>query len=197
MAEHLSPNQPESLEDQPQPESAESARERAERLASLETKAEADKTEQIEQLADARAEIDKVEEAASQPAPPEKSGASQPGDLPAAKKQIYAQSLRTIQDHLPSKAGIRFSRFIHRPAIEKISEATAKTVMRPSLTLGVSLGTLVGSGFFLYLAKKQGFALRGGEFLLSAGLGGLIGLAIEGIYRVVRRLARKTKAEPA
>ncbi len=197
MAEHLEQNQPESLENQHQPESAEAKAEQAERLAKLEAEGEAQAAARTEQLAEARAEIAETADETEQPARPERHEQIRPGDLAAAKKQSYRQSLKTIQNQLPSRKAVGFSRLIHQPLIEKIGEATAKTVMRPSLTLGVALGTLIGSSFFLYLAKQHGFALRGGEFLLSAGLGGLVGLSIEGLYRLAKRLPRKTKSEQA
>lgn len=50
------------------------------------------------------------------------------------------------------------SKVIHQPAVQSISEATAKTVARPTGLLTGSLVALVGSSLALYLARHYGFS---------------------------------------
>lgn len=50
------------------------------------------------------------------------------------------------------------SKVIHQPAVQTISEATAKTVARPTGLLTGSFVALVGSSLALYLARHYGFS---------------------------------------
>lgn len=102
------------------------------------------------------------------------------------KEASYWDTLRSMQRHL-TPASRRFSKLIHSPAIEKTSEVVGATVARPSVTLGATI-TAVVVGSFLYLtARAYGFALSGSELLLSLIVGGLLGLAVEGIAKLFKQ----------
>ena len=190
MAEDIKPDQPEHLENH-EPVSPETSQEQAERLAKLEAESKPQTAEQAEQhIAEAREQVAEATEEVEQPTPPPSQEQARPHDLSGAKRRAYTETLNDLQAKLPPTAA-GFSRLIHRPLVEKISEATAKTLMRPSLTLGIALGTVLGGGAFLYLARRHGFGLTGGEFLLSAGLGGLFGLLIEGVVKLLKRGPRR------
>ena len=71
------------------------------------------------------------------------------------------------------------SRIIHQPAIDAASEATAKTIARPSGILGGGICAFAGSLFFLYFAKHDGFHYNYLLFLVFFIGGFAIGLLFE------------------
>jgi hypothetical protein len=101
-------------------------------------------------------------------------------------KLNYADTMRSVQKRL-SPASRTFSKVIHAPIIEKTSEVLENTVARPSVTLGTTLtALLVGSVFYL-TAYHFGYMLSGSELLFSFIVGALIGIVIEGLWRVAVR----------
>lgn len=108
------------------------------------------------------------------------------------KEQTYKHTLSSIQRELPTRFARSFSKVIHQPIIEKTSEVTGKTIFRPSLMLGVSVGALLGGSLFYLLAKRYGFPISGSEFLLFGIIGGLLGLASEALRYLFRKIAKKT-----
>jgi hypothetical protein len=102
------------------------------------------------------------------------------------KQNAYEQTLKRIQDQLraPEKA---FSRFIHQKSVEKISNAGAQTIARPSGILGGGILSLAGSALLLYATKRYGFEYNYFVFLILFAGGFAIGLIIEGLLRLKRR----------
>ncbi|MFO0970902.1 MAG: hypothetical protein U0520_00940 [Candidatus Saccharimonadales bacterium] len=98
----------------------------------------------------------------------------------------------TIMHHVHqnmSKSERRFSGFIHKPAVEKTSEALGKTIARPSGIAGATIAAFLGLLSIYSIAKFAGFELSGSEMplLLLAGFG--VGLLVEWFYKVIRSLA--------
>ena len=156
--------------------------ERLERLtpASAERSVEQDKPKH-EQLEQAREKLHSVEL-------PAKRTEQAPHTAPSTWERLreYRHTLISLQHRLkPSQR--RFSRFIHAPAVEKISEKLESTVARPSITLGATLTAALVGGFFYITARRSGFALSGSEFIASLIIGGLIGLSLEFISKSLRR----------
>jgi hypothetical protein len=83
--------------------------------------------------------------------------------------------------------GRAFSKVVHSPAVERTSEALAKTVFRPSISLGASFAALLVGGAFYLSAKRYGFRLSGFESMAAIVAGGLLGGLIEGVGRLFRR----------
>jgi hypothetical protein len=97
-------------------------------------------------------------------------------------QQNYAHTLKSLQRTMTPVAKT-FSRVIHNPAVEAVSEVAGKTVFRPSVTLGATTAATLLGGFVYFVARASGFELAGSEFWLALVVGGLIGLVIEFVYR--------------
>lgn len=94
------------------------------------------------------------------------------------KTRAYQQTLRLIQRGLPTLSR-GFSRIIHQPAIERLSELGEKTIARPSGLLGGGLAATVGLAIMLFYARRNGFALSGSELALFLVIGWGLGLLAE------------------
>jgi hypothetical protein len=102
------------------------------------------------------------------------------------KSEAYKRTLTRTQKSLspPARA---FSKLVHNPAIDTISEVGAKTVARPSGILAGGIFACLGSGLFLWISKHYGYEYN---FLLFAlfFIGGFgVGLIIELLVRLFRR----------
>jgi hypothetical protein len=71
------------------------------------------------------------------------------------------------------------SRIIHQPVIRAVSEATGKTISRPSGLLGGGLVALIGTSGYLYYAKHMGFQYNYFVFTALFVGGFAIGLVLE------------------
>lgn len=80
-----------------------------------------------------------------------------------------------------------FSKFIHTPVVESVSEATAKTVGRNSALMGGSLSVLIIGSVVLVVAKRTGFEIRPSLFILLFLGGTGAGLLIELLIKLVRK----------
>lgn len=100
----------------------------------------------------------------------------------AIKTLRLRQNLTHVQNRLtPTEK--RFSKVVHQPLVQLISETGAKTVGRPSGILGGGLLALVGSLAYLWLTKRYELPYNYGFFLIFFAGGFVIGLAIEyGLY---------------
>jgi hypothetical protein len=101
-------------------------------------------------------------------------------------KLNYTETLASVQRRL-TPVSRSFSKVIHTPAIDKTSEALEKTIARPSVTLGATWTALIVGGLFYLIARRYGYMLSGSELLFSFLVGALIGLALEGVWRALRR----------
>lgn len=102
------------------------------------------------------------------------------------KEAAYNDTMRSLRRRL-KPASRAFSQVIHAPVIEKASEVAAATVFRPSVTLGATLTALIIGGSAYLTARTYGFILSGSEFILSLLAGGIIGLAVEMLGKLIRR----------
>lgn len=94
------------------------------------------------------------------------------------KTRAYQQTLRVIQSGLPALSR-GFSRVIHQPAVERLSELGEKTIARPSGLLGGGLAATLGLAIMLFYARRNGFALSGSELALFLIVGWSLGLLVE------------------
>lgn len=101
------------------------------------------------------------------------------------KTEAYKNSLKKIQSKLPPVQRT-FSRIIHKPIVEMISEPLAKTAARPSGVLGAGLFTLIGSGWLLYISKTYGFAYNLFIFFVLIAAGFIFGITSELVIRFVK-----------
>lgn len=111
---------------------------------------------------------------------------SQPAGLTGYERlRAYRHTLASLQHRLRPRQR-SFSRFIHRPIIERASEVMASTIARPSVALGATVTAALVGGFFYISARRYGFQLSGSEFIVSLLAGGLLGFALEQIGRWLR-----------
>jgi len=102
------------------------------------------------------------------------------------KQLTFNRTLVRVRKHLtaPDKA---LSKFIHSPFVDRLSEATGKTVARPSGFLGGGLVALAGTSVLLYLTKKYGYEFNYLAFLLLFVSGFVAGLLIELLIKLLLR----------
>jgi hypothetical protein len=102
------------------------------------------------------------------------------------KNMAYKRTLKRTRSRLP--APVRpFSRLIHQPVIETMSEFGAKTVARPSGILAGGIAAFLGSSLVLWISRHYGYEYN---FLLFALLfvgGFFVGLIIEMLFRLIKR----------
>lgn len=110
--------------------------------------------------------------------------------LPPPNKAVKENALNlnlTIARSKLSKPGKAFSRFIHRPVVNSLSEVTGKTLIRPSAILCGGIFTVVGSLYYLYATQKTGYKYNFLVALLLFAGGFVIGLVLEMLYRIVSK----------
>lgn len=178
MSERLSPQSHERLRHN----HGELERMAAERLKHHEHKAEKapDRKAEVES---ARAKLEQVEQAA----PQQETGRNTESAMhrPVLTRSLsYKHTMISLRHRLkPAQRG--FSNVIHSPAVESVSEVAAKTVFRPSVSLGAMTGALLIGGTVYLFARNYGFSLRGSEIIFGLIIGGVLGLLIEGLYKTL------------
>lgn len=114
----------------------------------------------------------------------EKADKKPPKSKPAAsftkreKAATYRKQIKTVQAQLP-RASRTFSKVVHNPAIEKVSDAAGKTIMRPSALLG---GAVIGlaAGMTVYaVARYYQYFMPSWILPVLLVLGALLGVAAE------------------
>ena len=110
-----------------------------------------------------------------------------PALINAELKDIaYQRTLRRIQKELP--VAVRtFSKIIHHPLIETISDAGSKTIGRPSGVLAGGICAFLGSSLLLYITKYYGYNYNFLMFAIFFISGFVAGLLIEAAYRIAKR----------
>ncbi len=101
------------------------------------------------------------------------------------KKDAYKRVLKKTQSHL-SAPERTFSKAIHNPTVDKVSDVASKTVARPSGILFGGIGAFVGSLVIFYVSKRSGFSYNYLLFLLVFIGCYFIGLIFELFYRLTR-----------
>lgn len=104
------------------------------------------------------------------------------------KELKYQRTLQSVRKDLsaPERA---FSKAVHNPLVDAVSEAGAKTVARPSGLLAGGIFAFLGSSVFLYIAKHYGYEYNFLLFALFFIGGFFVGLLLELLLRVLRRKA--------
>lgn len=102
------------------------------------------------------------------------------------KDDAYRRTIQKVRGHL-NPVDRAFSKVVHNRIMNPISEASGKTVGRPSGLLGGGIAALAGSCVVLYMAKYYGFRYNFTIFLLLLAGGFATGLLIELLFRFLRR----------
>jgi hypothetical protein len=155
------------------------------KLEQLSNKTERESTEstQARQAEAAREAITQVEPASRRNEKETTAPAHHPTRLD--KQAAYDDTMRSMRRRL-KPASRAFSKVIHAPIVEKTSEVAAKTVFRPSVTLGATFTALILTASLYATARYYGFAISGSEFIFSLILGGIAGFVLELIGRMFK-----------
>lgn len=90
------------------------------------------------------------------------------------QKEAFEHIMSDARSHM-SPASRAFSKVIHNPAVEKVSDALGKTVARPNAILSGSISAfIVVLGFFL-IARHYGYPLSGAETIAAFIVGWILG----------------------
>lgn len=84
-----------------------------------------------------------------------------------------------------------FSKVIHNPVIENISEFTAKTLARPYAILSGGIIAMIGSAIYLYYTRHLGYQYNYFIPILLFTAGLAVGLLVEMFYKVLTVGRRK------
>lgn len=199
MAERLSDREPEQnraesaaeLEKVAAPSEVDQAKiERERRSAEQAERAAAEKLEALK----SREAIERTEQAKSkeqlkperEPKPGE--GAEKPQGLRNKDDQTaFRQEISAIQAHL-SPASRQFSRIVHNPAVETVSEVLEETLFRPAIVLTAAVGAVLVGGVLYLFAKVRGYPFGGSEFVVGLIIGAGLGIIGELVrYPFTRR----------
>lgn len=113
----------------------------------------------------------------------------EPRTTKADKERSFNTTMEHTRRHL-SRSERRFSKFIHKPAVEKTSEILGKTIARPSGIAGSTIAAFLGLLSVYGIAKFAGFALSGSEMPLLLAIGFILGLIVEWVYKAIIAIFR-------
>ncbi len=108
----------------------------------------------------------------------------------ATKKAAYKKTLGHVRRQLPKRERA-FSKVIHQPVVEKLSDVGSKTVARPSGVLAGGICALLGSTFVFYMAKHYGFEYNFLVFILLLVIGFGVGLVVELLWNSTRKIRQR------
>jgi len=90
----------------------------------------------------------------------------------------FEQTMDEVRTHLP-RSTRRFSRFVHRPMVERISDVVGKTIGRPHAILAGGVSAFVAVLSLYFYAKYAGFALQGSETIIAFTIGWALGMLFD------------------
>ena len=150
---------------------AEVIKNRVENESSPAEKSEAEAREQLEKVIE-KSEAEEVKQEKKQPTKAERLITQED------RKDSFKKTMETVQSQLP-KSSRTFSKVIHNPTIEKVSEVTGKTVARPNAILSGSVAAFVLTLAIYTLAKINGYPLSGFETIAAFTIGWLTGMLFD------------------
>lgn len=96
----------------------------------------------------------------------------------AKRKEAYDHTMSEVRGHL-TPASRAFSKVIHNPAVETVSEAAGKTVARPNAVLGGSMTAFFVVLAVFLIARHYGYPLSGSETILAFAAGWVLGIIFD------------------
>lgn len=102
------------------------------------------------------------------------------------KDMAYARTMNRVRQRL-SPVSRGFSRLVHQPVVNSLSEGMAKTVARPSGLFGGGLVALIGTSIYYYISKHYGYDYNFFVFILLLAVGFIGGWSIEVLWRILHR----------
>lgn len=103
----------------------------------------------------------------------------------ATRDKAYQQTMQNIQEEM-SPTSRTFSKIIHNPAVERVSEVVGSTVARPNAILSGSLVAFLLVLAVYSLAKYMGFSLSGFETIAAFIVGWLLGILFDLIRGMIK-----------
>lgn len=98
---------------------------------------------------------------------------------------VYKTEMKQVQAQL-SPTARTFSKVIHNSAVEKVSDAAERTVMRPSALIGgATLGLILGAVVY-FIARANNYLLGNLEIVALFLIGAAVGIVVELAIRRVR-----------
>jgi len=101
------------------------------------------------------------------------------------KRAAYMRSLHRAQTHLSQKERT-FSRIVHRPTIEKISNIASQTIARSSGLLFGSIFAFAGTILFVWFSRRFGIQYNYFIMILLFCGGYLVGVLVEFAWRLFK-----------
>jgi hypothetical protein len=140
----------------------------------------------VKELEKARTQVAETVKVEAQPNPLESLNQSEKAARPAASSYINRElkqvtlrrEIQHIQRNLPPVQRT-LSKVIHQPAVRAVSEATGKTISRPSGLLGGGIVAFLGTTGYFYLAQHVGMAYNYFIVVLLLISGFALGLILE------------------
>jgi hypothetical protein len=105
------------------------------------------------------------------------------------KEMAYTRVLNRTRKQLPAPARA-FSKVIHQPVVNAVSEGLGKSVGRPSGIFGGGLIALIGTAAYYYLTKHYGYTYNYFVFVMLLVLGFLAGWCGELAWKLGRTTRR-------
>lgn len=100
---------------------------------------------------------------------------------PATKRQqvqAFEHIMSDARSHM-SPSAKAFSKVIHHPTIEKISDVTGRTIARPNAILTGSIFAFTLVLIFFLVARYYGYPLSGTETIVAFAIGWLLGIVYD------------------
>jgi len=94
------------------------------------------------------------------------------------REMSFNQTMDDVRKHIP-RSTRTFSRFIHRPGVERASEVVGKTLARPNAILAGGVTAFVAVLGLYFYAKYAGFALQGSETIIAFVIGWILGILFD------------------
>ena len=106
---------------------------------------------------------------------------------PISKKEREASFKATMKEvqadmSAPSRT---FSKVIHNPTVEKISEVTGNTIARPNALLSGAVSAFLFTLAIYLIARYYGYPLSGAESIAAFALGWLVGILYDFLKRMI------------
>lgn len=101
------------------------------------------------------------------------------GHISLGKKQLeksFKQTMKHVQDELPTSSSQTFSKIIHNKTIEKTSDIVGNTIARPNAMLAGAISAFILTLIVYTIAKTLGYKLSGFETIASFIIGWIIGI---------------------
>lgn len=108
----------------------------------------------------------------------QKNDTQPPVIMTKSRKESFKQTMSRVQKDMPAPSRA-FSKFIHNPAVERVSDIVGSSIARPSAMLGGGLMAFLLVLALYSIAKFYGFSLTGFETIAAFIIGWTMGLLID------------------